>query len=79
VAIPKYVQTARDAKVKACSANMANINAQWEAKFVSEEAYGTLAILIGDTDYFPDGAPTCPFGTAYTDTDLDNRVDTHSH
>ena len=79
IAIPRYIQTTNDAKAKACLANIANINSQWETKYVATGAYGTLAALLADTDYFPDGAPTCPFGTAYADAGADNRVDAHSH
>lgn len=79
IAIPRYVQTTNDAKIKADNANIANINAQWEAKYVKTGAYGTLGALTGDTTYFPDGAPTCPFGTAYADGNADNRVDAHAH
>jgi Tfp pilus assembly protein PilE len=79
IAIPRYIQTANDAKKKACSANIANINAQWETKYVNTGAFGTLSALTGDTTYFPDGAPTCPFGTAYADANADSRVDAHSH
>jgi len=79
IAIPRYVQTTSDANTKACSANIANINAQWETKYIKTGAYGTLGALTGDTDYFPDGAPTCPFGVAYADGDGDERVDTAAH
>jgi type IV pilus assembly protein PilA len=79
IAIPRYIQTTNDAKIKADNANIANINAQWESKYVSTGAFGTLAALTGSTAYFPDGAPTCPFGTAYADANADNRVDAHSH
>ncbi|MFH1362009.1 MAG: prepilin-type N-terminal cleavage/methylation domain-containing protein [bacterium] len=79
IAIPRYIQTSNDAKIKACRANIASINTQWETKYISTGAYGTLAALTADTDYFPDGAPTCPFGTAYADADGDSRVDTAAH
>ncbi|OGB88092.1 hypothetical protein A3H38_03380 [candidate division WOR-1 bacterium RIFCSPLOWO2_02_FULL_46_20] len=79
IALPRYVQTSNDAKIKADNANIANINAQWETKYVSTGAYGTLAALTGSTTYFPDGAPTCPFGTAYADAGGDSRVDAHAH
>jgi prepilin-type N-terminal cleavage/methylation domain-containing protein len=79
IAIPRFIQTSDDAKIKVCSSNIANMNAQWEAKATQTGSYGTLAALVGDTDYFPDGAPVCPFGTAYADADADNRVDAHSH
>jgi prepilin-type N-terminal cleavage/methylation domain-containing protein len=79
IGIPRYVQSTNDAKAKGCSANIANMNAQWESKYVRTGAYGTLAALTGDTAYFPDGAPVCPFGTAYADANSDNRVDPHTH
>lgn len=79
VAIPRFVQSTNDAKMKACDSNIANINAQWESKSVKTGSYGTLAALLADTAYFPGGAPTCPYGTAYADADGDNRVDAHSH
>lgn len=79
VAIPRFVQTSNDAKIKACSATIANINAQWETKFIKDGVYGDLASLTVDTAYFPDGAPTCPLGTAFADTNEDSRVDAHSH
>ena len=79
VAIPRFVQSTNDAKIKTCSSNIANMNSQWESKNVKTGAYGTLAALLADTTYFPGGAPTCPFGTAYADADGDNRVDPHTH
>lgn len=81
IAIPRYIQSTNDAKKKACAANIANINAQWETKYVSTGAYGTLAALTGDTAYFPDGAPTCPFGVAYAEGGSTHRIDasTHTH
>jgi len=79
VAIPRFTGSANTAKINACAANIANINLQWERKGIETGAYGAIADLTGDTNYFPDGAPTCPFSTAYADADADNRVDAHSH
>jgi prepilin-type N-terminal cleavage/methylation domain-containing protein len=79
IGIPRYVQSTNDAKTKACTATIANINAQWESKYISTGAYGTLAALTGSATYFPDGAPVCPYGTAYADSDGNNRVDAHTH
>ena len=79
VAIPRFVQTSNDAKTKSCAATIANINAQWETKFIKTGNYGTLPELTGDTEYFPDGAPTCAHNTPYADANGDNRVDAHTH
>ena len=48
-------------------------------EWIVDGSYGSLNALLSDTDYFPDGPPVCPFGTAYADADADNRVDAHSH
>lgn len=79
VAIPRFVQTTNDAKIRTDESNVANINAQWESKNVKTGSYGTVAELLADTAYFPGGAPVCPFGTAYADSDGDFRVDPHTH
>ena len=79
VAIPRFVQTTADAKTKACTSNIANINAQWESKSIQTGAFGALSALTADATYFPNGAPTCAYGTAYVDANADNRVDAHAH
>jgi type IV pilus assembly protein PilA len=79
IALPRYVQTTRDARINACKANAANINSQWELKNLEDGAYGALDDLISDTNYFPE-KPECPFGTAYTeDPSVEGRVVQHSH
>ena len=79
VAIPRFVQTTEDAKIKACTSNVANLDAQWETKKIQSGSYGTLAALLADVTYFPKGAPVCPLGDAYVDGNTDNRVDAHTH
>jgi len=39
----------------------------------------SLTDITGNTDYFPDGPPECPFGTAYSLNSTTHRVDAHSH
>jgi len=79
VAIPRFTGSANTAKINACSANIANINTQWERQEIETGSYSDLGTLTGDPAYFPDGAPVCPFATAYADGDADNRVDPHGH
>jgi len=79
IAIPKFTGSANTAKINMCDAFIADINTQWERKAAETGNYGALADLLSDTDCFPDGAPTCPFGDAYADADSDNRIDPHSH
>lgn len=75
IVLPRFIIGTSDAKSKACNTNIHNINTQWELKNIKTGAYGTLSDLLSDTDYFPDGPPECPFGTAYADSDGNYRVD----
>jgi hypothetical protein len=38
-----------------------------------------LATLTADANYFPEGSPSCPFGTAYSYSTSTYRVSDHSH
>jgi type IV pilus assembly protein PilA len=79
IAIPRFLSTTDTARIRGCDANIVNINAQWELQELADGAYDTLANLLADTTYFPDGAPSCPLGDAYADSNSDNRVDAHGH
>jgi prepilin-type N-terminal cleavage/methylation domain-containing protein len=80
IAIPRITESASTAKQNACATNVDLMNSQielWAAKH--DGSYpATLATITGSADYFPEGAPVCPFGTAYT-MGADNRVVNHSH
>ena len=77
VAIPRLTQSSDTAKANACETNVDIINTQMELYYINNDAYPTLLVLFADADYFPDGTPVCPYGTAYSLTD--DRVTTHGH
>ncbi|MFC1675684.1 competence type IV pilus major pilin ComGC [Planctomycetota bacterium] len=77
VAIPRLTQSADTAKTNACNTNVDIINTQMELYYMDNGSYPTLVNLFADSNYFPDGTPTCPYGTAYTLTD--DRVTEHGH
>ena len=85
IAVPRMVATSQGAKVAACNTNVDMINSQIEAYLVQTGTAAAdfdatdLAALLADTDYFPDGAPVCPFGTAYSLNATTKHVDAHSH
>ena len=80
VAIPRISQSANNAKKNACHTNIDILNSAIEMYNADESAYPTnLSTLTGSTTYFPDGAPTCAFGTAYSNTLSNNRVSTTGH
>lgn len=84
IAIPRISQSATKAKSKACETNLDIVNSSIELYNADEGAYpDKLSTITANTDYFPDGAPTCPVdGLVYPDTlTAKNRVDAtdHSH
>ena len=79
VAIPRFVQSTDDAKTKACDANIAQINSQWEIQYVQDGDYEDITDFDDNTTYFPDGWPVCPHGDSYTDVSDNYRIDAHSH
>lgn len=82
IAIPKITASAHNAKKNACYTNIDIINTQIEMYAADNDGNypATLSVITNDTDYFPDGAPTCPVaGAAYPDALVNNRVDDSGH
>jgi prepilin-type N-terminal cleavage/methylation domain-containing protein len=76
IAIPRMSQNSTTAKLRACQANQATINTQIEAYYSENEVWPDLDDdILGSTDYFPDGTPTCPSGGTYTMDANTHRVD----
>ena len=76
IAIPRISQSATNAKIQACAANIDQINSAIELYNADNTAYpGTLPVVTGSVTYFPDGAPTCPVtGAAYPAALVNDRV-----
>ena len=66
IAVPRIIGGATTAKTNACNTNIALLNTGIELYRANEDSYPTLAVLVADANYFPDGLPTCPFEIAYT-------------
>ncbi len=80
IAIPRISQSANNAKQKACDTNVDVINSTIEMYNADTGGYpAALTDVTGSTTYFPDGAPACPFATAYVMNGTTYRVATHSH
>jgi prepilin-type N-terminal cleavage/methylation domain-containing protein len=80
IAVPRIIGGANSAKINACKTNVDVINAQIELYYANEDAWPTaLTDVTTETDYFPDGEPNCPFGTAYIYNGTTKRVADHSH
>jgi len=79
IAVPRIIGGATSAKTNACKTNVDLINSQIELYYANNDAWpSAIGDVTGDTDYFPDGAPVCPFGTAYSMDATTKRVDGHS-
>jgi type II secretion system protein G len=85
--IPRIASSTGDAKAAKCSAN-------WAMLIRALELYGANndgdypadqtafdADILNEATYFPHGAPTCPYSTAYTyvATSGEETVTAHSH
>jgi len=81
IAVPRILGGANQAKANACATNIDLMNSQIELYYANTGGYpADLPTLTGNANYFPDGAPTCPFGVAYPDAlTANNRVDASSH
>ena len=79
IAIPRVSQSAQNAKRNACDTNVDVINSAIEMYNADNSAYpAALTDVTGSVTYFPDGAPACPFSTAYV-MNVNNRVTAHAH
>lgn len=81
IAIPRYVNSTREANQNSCDANVVTLNSQWELKYIGRNlsTYPALSELSHDTSYFPGGQPVCPYKTPYEDVNSDYRVEQHVH
>jgi len=76
IAIGRISTSTGTAKASACKSNQAIINTQIEQYRLDNGDWpATLAAVTGSATYFPDGAPVCPEGGAYTMDATTKRVD----
>jgi general secretion pathway protein G len=80
IAVPRMLSGATNAKINACKTNVEVLNTQIELYYANKGAWPTaLTTVTTDPNYFPDGAPTCPVGTAYSYSTTTHRVAQHTH
>lgn len=80
IAIPRIAESANTAKANVCMTNVDVINTQIELYMAQENDLSpVLSDVTGDTNYFPEGALTCPLGDAYVFNGATCRVQAHSH
>jgi competence protein ComGC len=80
LAVPRIIGGATNAKIDACKTNVDLINSRIELYHANGGVWpSSLETLTNDPNYFPDGAPICPFGTAYRYSPVTHRVSEHLH
>ena len=62
IAIPRITTSSTTAKRNACQTNIATLNTSIEMWKMDKSTYlASVAALTADSNYFPDGTPSCPF------------------
>ncbi len=80
IAVPRIIGGATNAKINACKTNVDLVNSQVELYYANKGSWpGSLATITNDPNYFPDGAPECPFLTPYNYSGVTHRVSDHTH
>jgi len=80
IAVPRMISGATNAKINACLTNVDLLNSQIELYYANKGTWPVdLKTVVADVEYFPDGAPVCPFGTAYEYNTTTHRVQSHTH
>ncbi len=82
IAIPRITTSATTAKINACKTNVDTLNTAIEMYNIDNDDYpSALTDVTSDANYFPDGAPVCPFGSSntYSYDSGTHRVSDHSH
>jgi prepilin-type N-terminal cleavage/methylation domain-containing protein len=81
IVIPRFTVSTKRAKVQACEMNRAIINKQVESYYFLEATWpiDSLSDIRTNSNYFPDGIPTCPVDqTSYSlAISPSHRVTTH--
>jgi len=79
IAIPRIMGGANTARINACQTNTQVLNSQTELWNANEGDWpADVAELTNDPNYFPEGLPVCPLGTAY-ELNASNRIIPHAH
>jgi type II secretion system protein G len=80
IAIPRITTSATTARQNACKTNIDTLNTSIEMYKMDKNAYPTvLTDVTADVNYFPDGAPACPFGTTYNMDSTTHRITKSEH
>jgi len=80
IAVPRMISGATNAKIGACETNVDLINSQLELYYATKSSWPQrLNVITSDPNYFPDGAPKCPFGTEYQYNTATHHVANHNH
>lgn len=85
IAVPRMAASSTEARISACDTNVDIMNRQIEVFMVqtgkapAQFGAGDFTTMLSMTDYFPDGAPGCPFGSTYKFNPSTKHVDCHNH
>ena len=86
--VPRFLRAREDAETKICKGNLTILNTQSE-KYQADQGipfsdpsvvpYPTYVELVTNTNYFPDGPPSCPSGGTYSFDETTHRASCTVH
>lgn len=85
IVIPRITASSLDAKDAKCDSNVTNLIKALELRAIATEGDYPAdqtefnSEVLNSTTYFPHGAPTCPYGTAYTYETTNKTITSHNH
>lgn len=74
IALPRFIGVTQDAKIQACNANVIAYAEACEMYNYNNDDYPSALDDVQGTTYFPEGAPTCPFGTDYEANTVGGKI-----
>jgi prepilin-type N-terminal cleavage/methylation domain-containing protein len=80
IAVPRIGASASNAKIKACDTNIDIMNGQIELYTANTGSPpAALTDVTTDPNYFPDGAPVCPYDASAYAIGGTGHVTAHAH
>lgn len=80
IAIPRMSRNSAAARTRACQTNVAMINTRIEAYYSENGSWPvTLRDVTKDSNYFPEGTPSCPAGGYYSIDNTTHHVYCSTH
>ena len=85
VVVPRITESSADAKQAKCDSNVSNLIRALEQRAITNDGDYPAdqtefnSEILNNTDYFPHGVATCPYGDSYVYDATNKTIAYHSH